>query len=286
MAIAPIGSGASVATTCPYCGVGCGLRVSRTHDGALDIAGDPRHPASLGRLCSKPAALAETLGHEDRLLYPEIAGRRVSWDEALWTVARALERVRDTHGPGALAFYLSGQLLTEDYYVANKLMKGFLGAANIDTNSRLCMASAVAAHQRAFGADAVPCSYEDLDLADLIVIVGSNTAWCHPVLFGRIQRAKASRPGLLVVTVDPRRTPTAQVSDLHLAVSPGTDAILFNGLLNYPRSLDRLDWEFLEAHVEGFAAALAAARQTAPGIPAVAQPRRKLAGSRSLSRRV
>ncbi len=250
--------------------MGCGLRVTRAPDAAITVAGDPIHPANAGWLCSKGAALAETLGPDGRLLHPEIRGARVSWDAALDAVAAGLARVRDARGPDALAFYVSGQLLTEDYYVANKLMKGFLGSANIDTNSRLCMASAVAGQQRAFGADAVPCSYEDLEQADLVVMVGSNAAWCHPVLFRRLQRAKEGRPELKVVTIDPRRTATSELSDLHLALAPGTDAILFNGLLNYLRASDRLDLEFLEMHVEGFAAALAAARATAPSVPAVA----------------
>ncbi|MFL6654719.1 MAG: molybdopterin-dependent oxidoreductase [Sulfurifustis sp.] len=261
----------NVASTCPYCGVGCGVRATRAADRTVTIAGDPLHPANFGRLCSKGAALADTLGLEDRLLYPEIDGKRVSWDTALAAVCDGLRRVRETHGPGAVAFYVSGQLLTEDYYVANKLMKGFLGTGNIDTNSRLCMASAVAGQLRAFGADAVPCSYEDLEAADLIVLVGSNTAWCHPVVFDRIRRAKEARPDMKIVSIDPRRTPTAELSDMHLALAPGTDAVLFNGLLNYLRFSDRLDLEFLEARVEGFAAAFAAARSCAPSIPIVAR---------------
>lgn len=260
-----------VATTCPYCGVGCGVRVTRRPDNTITVAGDSQHPSNFGRLCSKGSALAETLGPEDRLLYPEIRGERVSWDTALDVVAGGLREAREKYGPNSVAFYVSGQLLTEDYYVANKLMKGFIGSGNIDTNSRLCMASAVAGHQRAFGGDAVPCSYEDLEQADLLVIVGSNTAWCHPIVFNRMQRAKESRGGLKVVTVDPRRTATSGISDLHLALAPGTDAMLFNGLLNYLRQSDRLDLAFLESHVEGFASALEAARTTAPSIPAVAR---------------
>jgi assimilatory nitrate reductase catalytic subunit len=261
----------NVATTCPYCGVGCGVRVTRAADNAITVAGDPLHPANFGQLCSKGTALAETLGLEDRLLHPEIRGERVAWNVALDAVADGLRSIRAAHGSDAIAFYVSGQLLTEDYYVANKLMKGFLGSANIDTNSRLCMASAVAGQQRAFGEDVVPCSYEDLDQADLLVLVGSNTAWCHPIVFNRMQRAKEARPTLKVVTIDPRRTATNVLSDLHLALAPGTDAVLFNGLLNYLRLSDRLDLDYLESHVEGFAASLAAARATAPSVPAVAQ---------------
>ncbi len=264
-------SAGTVATTCPYCGVGCGVLASRNGDGTVAIVGDPAHPANEGRLCSKGSALAETLDLEGRLLYPEIQGRRTSWGEALDTVAQGFMHVVAAHGPQAVAFYVSGQLLTEDYYVANKLMKGFIGGGNIDTNSRLCMASTVAGHKRAFGADIVPGNYEDLALADLIVLVGSNLAWCHPVLFQRIARAKEQRPGMKIVVIDPRRTATCAIADLHLSLAPGSDSILFNGLLEHLRREDALDYAFLEAHVEGYAAALAAARVSAPSIPAVAR---------------
>src|SRR5579885_1793348 len=187
-------SATAVATTCPYCGVGCGVLAERRPDGGWRVRGDPDHPANAGRLCSKGAALAETLDLEDRLLHPELRGRRVSWNVALDHVAAEFKRIIQAHGTQAVAFYVSGQLLTEDYYVANKLMKGYLGAANIDTNSRLCMSSSVAGHQRAFGADAVPCSYADLELADLLVLVGSNAAWCHPVLWQRMLESRRARP--------------------------------------------------------------------------------------------
>src|SRR3990172_3504234 len=203
-------------TTCPYCGVGCGIQVSTAATGQISITGDPRHPANQGQLCSKGYALAETLDHEGRLLQPEIDGRTVGWDQALEEVASRFRRVIDEFGPQAVAFYVSGQLLTEDYYVANKLMKGFIGSANIDTNSRLCMASSVAGHKRAFGSDTVPGCYEDLDLADLVVLVGSNLAWCHPVLYQRIAAAKEKRPKMKIVLVDPRRTMTADIADMHL----------------------------------------------------------------------
>ncbi|HRE21764.1 MAG TPA: molybdopterin-dependent oxidoreductase, partial [Rhabdaerophilum sp.] len=195
-------------TTCPYCGVGCGVLATRARDGSVSVKGDPDHPANFGLLCSKGTALADTLSLDDRLLYPEIAGERASWDAALNLVAtRFSETIRD-HGPDAVAFYVSGQILTEDYYVANKLMKGFIGSANIDTNSRLCMASAVAAHRRAFGADTVPAIYADLEEADLVVLMGSNFAWCHPVLFQRLLQAKKAR-GTKITVIDPRRTITA-----------------------------------------------------------------------------
>ena len=262
----------SVLTTCPYCGVGCGVEVKVDEDGVM-LTGDKQHPANFGRLCSKGAALADTLvdtlDGEGRLLHPLIDGQRASWDEALNRVAEGFGRIIAQHGPDAVAFYVSGQLLTEDYYVANKLMKGYLGSANIDTNSRLCMSTAVAAHKRAFGADAVPVCYEDIEAADLVVIAGSNYAWAHPVLYQRLVAAKKARPEMRVVVVDPRRTATCDIADLHLAITPGSDAYLFNGLLNYLRIEDKVDLAYVEAHVEGFAAAFDAAR-TVSSVPAAA----------------
>jgi assimilatory nitrate reductase catalytic subunit len=260
----------AVRTTCPYCGVGCGLRAERAADGGYEIRPDPDHPANLGRVCSKGAALGETLDLDGRLLYPEIRGARASWDEALDAVAAGFARTIAAHGPDSVAFYVSGQLLTEDYYVANKLMKGFIGSANVDTNSRLCMAAAVAGYKRAFGADTVPNDYTDLEQAELIVLVGSNLAWCHPVLFQRVTAAKAANPKLKVVLIDPRRTQTAEIADLHLQIRPGTDVVLFNGLLNHLRREDALDLEFLDAHTEGFGATLRCAKESAASIPAVA----------------
>ncbi len=252
-----------IRTTCPYCGVGCGIEI----DGKL--AGDKLHPANFGRLCSKGAALADTLDHEGKLLYPQIDGDRASWDEALDRVAAGFNRVIAESGPDAVAFYVSGQILTEDYYVANKLMKGFIGSSNIDTNSRLCMASAVAAHKRAFGADAVPVCYEDVEAADLVVLAGSNYAWAHPVLYQRLAAAKRTRPEMRVVVIDPRRTATCDIADLHLAIEPGSDAHLFNGLLHHLRSVDALDLAYIEEHVEGYSTAFAAARESG-SIPRVA----------------
>ena len=259
----------SIRSTCPYCGVGCGVAVE-VSEADIKLTGDRLHPANMGRLCSKGLALADTLDHEGRLLYPLIDGRRVSWDEALDKVASGFRAVIDEHGPDAVAFYVSGQLLTEDYYLANKLMKGFIGSANIDTNSRLCMSTAVAAHKRAFGADAVPVCYEDIELADLVVLTGSNYAWAHPVLYQRLASAKKARPGMKVVVIDPRRTATCDIADLHLAIAPGADAFLFNGLLHHLRREDAIDLAYIEAHVEGYAAAFEAARSVA-SIPAVAQ---------------
>jgi assimilatory nitrate reductase catalytic subunit len=220
----------SVKTTCAYCGVGCGIFATPTGARSAEIKGDPDHPANRGKLCSKGTHLGETIGLEGRLLYPDIRGRRVGWDEALGLVADKFKQTIAEHGPDSVAFYVSGQLLTEDYYVANKLMKGFIGSGNIDTNSRLCMASAVAAHIRAFGEDVVPCSYSDLDDADLIILVGSNTAWCHPVIWQQIEAAREAR-GTKLVVIDPRRTETAERADLHLAIAPDSDISLFNGLL-------------------------------------------------------
>src|SRR5437899_6159315 len=211
----------AVRTTCAYCGVGCGIRATRecpssenasSGNKSAAIAGDPDHPANGGRLCAKGMALGETLGLEDRLLYPEIRERRVEWNEALGAVADGFADAVRAHGPDAVAFYVSGQLLTEDYYVANKLIKGFLGTANIDTNSRLCMASSVAGHKRAFGSDTVPGLYEDFELADLVVLVGSNLAWCHPVLFQRLEASRRARPSMKIVVVDPRRTETCDIA--------------------------------------------------------------------------
>jgi len=258
-----------VRTTCPYCGVGCGVIVGTDASGDWRVRGDPRHPANFGRLCSKGSALGETLDDTGRLLHPEFDGHRVSWDQALDTVADGFARVRQQHGPDAIAFYLSGQLLTEDYYVANKLMKGFLGSANADTNSRLCMSSSVAGHRRAFGADMVPGCYEDLDLADLIVLVGSNAAWCHPVLFQRMV-ANRSRRGARIVVIDPRRTATAAEADLHLAIRPGTDTTLFNGLLVHLADGGATDDTFIDASTRGLGSALHAARANAGSIEAVA----------------
>src|SRR4051795_2363761 len=207
-------------TACPYCGVGCGVLATPDGRGGAAISGDPEHPANFGRLCSKGSALGETLGLTNRLLHPMIrcdkgSMERVAWSDALDHVAHRFQHIIERDGPDAVAFYLSGQLLTEDYYVANKLMKGFLGSANVDTNSRLCMASTVAGHRRAFGEDVVPGCYEDLDQANLLVLVGSNTAWCHPVLFQRMTRNRHDR-GAKIVVIDPRRTVTGDEADLFL----------------------------------------------------------------------
>jgi assimilatory nitrate reductase catalytic subunit len=260
----------NVRTTCPYCGVGCGLLAGVT-DGVTQIRGDPEHPANRGALCSKGSALGDTVGLQGRLLRPQVRGADVEWDVALDAVAQGFRGCIEQHGPDSVAFYVSGQLLTEDYYVANKLMKGFIGSANIDTNSRLCMSSAVAAHKRAFGEDIVPTDYEDLELADLIVLVGSNLAWCHPVLYQRIRKAKELRPALRVVVIDPRRTPTCDMADLHLPLRAGTDVTLFNGLLCWLAQHQLVDRAFVDAHTRGAAQALLVAENTAGDVGAVAR---------------
>ncbi len=260
-----------IRTTCPYCGVGCGVLASVDQAGGITIKGDPDHPANYGRLCSKGAALGETLGTEGRLLYPEIEGTVHSWDNALDYTARKLQTIIAEHGPDAVAFYVSGQLLTEDYYVANKMMKGFIGSANIDTNSRLCMSSAVAAHKRAFGADSVPCAYEDLEQAELITLVGSNTAWCHPVLYQRIAQARKQNSNLKIVVIDPRKTATCEIADLHLPLAPGSDNYLFNGLLTYLDQHQYRDQGFIDASTEGLDAALDTARSQVPDVKSVAR---------------
>ena len=244
-------------STCPYCGVGCGVLLRPDAEGGLAVRGDPAHPANFGRLCSKGSALGDTVGHEERLLSPEINGQPASWDMALSLVAERFAAVVAEHGPDAAAFYVSGQLLTEDYYVANKLMKGFIGSANIDTNSRLCMASTVAGHKRAFGTDTVPGTYEDLEEADLVVLVGSNLAWCHPVLHQRLMAARAER-GTKIIVIDPRRTASCEGADLHLPLAPGSDVALFNKLLSRIAERDKLDPDFLR-HVDGAEDAIAAA---------------------------
>ena len=249
----------AVRSTCPYCGVGCGVLLRPDGAGGLAVEGDPDHPANRGRLCSKGSALAETLGTGHRVTAPRVDGQETDWDTALDHVAGRFAQTIARHGSDSVAFYVSGQMLTEDYYVANKLMKGFIGSANIDTNSRLCMSSTVAGHRRAFGADTVPGTYDDLDEADLVVLVGSNLAWCHPILHQRLLAARAAR-GTKLVVIDPRRTASCDGADLHLALRAGSDVALFNTLLAGIESRGALDRAYLDAHVDGADDALAAAR--------------------------
>ncbi len=260
-------------TTCAYCGVGCGIKATVT-DAAkriVTIQGDTEHPANFGRLCSKGSSLGETISLEGRLLQPTINGQAVSWPTAISKVATDFKRIIAEHGPDAVAFYVSGQLLTEDYYVANKLMKGYMGSGNIDTNSRLCMSSAVAGHKRAFGADTVPASYEDFDFADLIVLVGSNTAWCHPIVFQRIKAIKAERPALKIVVIDPRETATNEIADLHLPIKAGTDVLLFNALLADIAAKGVTDSDFINQHTKGWSETLTAAKKDVGDSRTVAQ---------------
>ena len=258
-----------IKTTCPYCGVGCGVVVAPDGSGGATVTGDADHPANYGRLCVKGAALGETIGLEGRLLYPSIHRQRATWNQASTFIADGLRRTLEKHGAGAIAFYLSGQLLTEDYYVANKFAKGFIGTPHVDTNSRLCMASSVAGHRRAFGSDTVPNTYEDIDEADLIILVGSNAAWCHPVLYQRMQKARETR-GAVIVNIDPRITATSAGADLSLPIAAGMDGVLFSFLLSELARRQATDRSFISAHTSGFDAALARAREIAPDLSSVA----------------
>ncbi|HEY4028938.1 MAG TPA: molybdopterin-dependent oxidoreductase [Caulobacteraceae bacterium] len=257
----------AVRTTCPYCGVGCGVS-ARAEGRELVVGGDVAHPANAGRLCSKGTALGATVGLEGRLLEPMIGKRTVDWAAAIQHVASGFRKAIAEHGPDSVAFYVSGQLLTEDYYAANKLMKGFIGSGNIDTNSRLCMSSAVAAHKQAFGADLVPGCYEDLELADLVVFSGHNAAFTHPVLFRRMEAAKAR--GQKQVVIDPRRTDTAEGCDLHLPIAPQSDVRLWNGLLADLIRRGAVDRPYIAAHVSGFDLAEQALAKADQSVAAVA----------------
>ncbi|WP_440823838.1 molybdopterin-dependent oxidoreductase [Psychrobacter cryohalolentis] len=279
----------TIRTTCPYCGVGCGVLASVNATGVVSVKGDPEHPANFGKLCSKGSALAQTLGSERRLTEPYYQNKLASmaqqqpitYDSHAYSATAALNnlastvptdwngvlndiatRLNDTiakHGRDSIMFYVSGQLLTEDYYVANKFIKGFIGNNNIDSNSRLCMSSAVAGHKRAFGADLVPGNYDDLESCDLLVLVGSNMAWCHPILFGRFLAAKKADPSKKLIVIDPRRTDSCEFADLHLPIAAGTDTHLYNGLLHYLKQHDCADTGYIE-HAHGIDDALAAAK--------------------------
>ncbi len=260
-----------VHTTCPYCGVGCGIKaLVDKHRHQLEIQGDPDHPANFGRLCSKGSALAETIDLTTRLLEPVVYGRTCSWSEALDMVADSFLSIISQYGPDAVAIYASGQLLTEDYYVANKLMKGFVGSGNIDSNSRLCMSSAVAGYKRAFGSDTVPGCYEDYEQAEMIVLIGANSAWCHPVSFQRIRAARENNPHLKVVVIDPRRTASCDIADLHLPLAIGSDATLFNGLLSYLHQHGAIDDCYIREHTQGWDKTLASALDSSADIQTVA----------------
>ncbi|MDR9826829.1 nitrate reductase [Vibrio sp. FNV 38] len=254
-----------IKTTCAYCGVGCGVEARPTLSGELEVRGDKEHPSNFGKLCTKGAALGETVIQDGRLLEPTLRSKdseqSLSWPDATALVAKKFTETIAEHGPDSVAFYVSGQLLTEDYYVANKLIKGFMGTANIDSNSRLCMASSVVGHKRAFGSDTVPVCYEDLEKAQLVVLTGSNLAWCHPVLFQRLRSAKQDNPDLKVVVIDPRETETSAIADLHLSIHSGSDVALFNGLLSYLSEHGHIDQDFIEQFTNQAEQAIAVAQQ-------------------------
>ncbi|SEC09279.1 assimilatory nitrate reductase (NADH) alpha subunit apoprotein [Pseudomonas mohnii] len=245
------------ASTCCYCGVGCGVLIEHDGERILGVSGDPAHPANFGKLCSKGSTLHLTGDLSARALYPalrlgkSLARSRTDWDTALDHAASVFARTIAEHGPDSVAFYISGQLLTEDYYAFNKLARALVGTNNIDSNSRLCMSSAVVGYKRSLGADAPPCSYEDLESSDCVMIVGSNMAYAHPVLFRRLEEAKSSRPQMKVIVIDPRRTDTCDLADLHLAILPGTDVALFHGILHLLLWENRVDHDFIKAHTQG-----------------------------------
>jgi ferredoxin-nitrate reductase len=283
----------SVRTGCPYCGTGCGLIADVARGRITGVRGDPEHPVSRGATCRKPLRLPEALSAPDRATQPLWRASRDarweprSWRQAIAHLTRALRDAAERHGPDAIALYVSGQLLTEDYYVATKLAKGFLGTNNVDSNSRLCMSSAVAGYTGALGSDGPPPSYADLDAADCLLVLGSNTAACHPIVWSRIVRRQAA--GATVIVVDPRRTPTAEMADLHLQVRPGADLPLLSAMLQVLDAEDLVDRQFLERHTTGAGEALAAAREWPPerasevcGVPAaqIAEAARRFGGAR------
>jgi assimilatory nitrate reductase catalytic subunit len=249
-----------VSSVCCYCGTGCGVLIETDSGKITGVRGDPAHPANRGKLCTKGATLALSAQASGRALYPELRAdkdsprRRLSWDTALDLVAGRFRALIEEHGPDAVAFYISGQLTTEAYYVFNKLAKGLIGTNNVDTNSRLCMSSAVAGYKATLGADAPPGCYEDIDHAGTIFIAGSNTAYAHPILFRRIEEARKANPELRLIVVDPRRTDTADEADLHLAILPGTDVALYHAMLNVMLWEERIDRDYLAAHTEGWEA--------------------------------
>ena len=265
-------------STCPYCGVGCGVVIESRGGDITGVRGDPDHPANFGRLCTKGSTLALTatavVTRQTRLLYPmrrehrHEAPKRVSWDSALDFAAAGFADIIRDHGPDAVGFYISGQLLTEDYYVFNKLAKGLIGTNNVDTNSRLCMSSAVAGYKQTLGADAPPTCYDDVNHAQCIFIVGSNTAYAHPILFRRIEDAKAANPALKIIYCDPRRTDTAEIADLYLAIQPGTDVSLFNGMLHIMLWEGWTDNAWIAAHTTGFEALKTTVRDYTPDLVA------------------
>jgi assimilatory nitrate reductase catalytic subunit len=266
---------------CPYCGVGCGVIIETADQRIVNVRGDPDHPANFGSLCSKGSTLHLTAEPRARALHPELRRQRalprqrVDWDDALDFAADRFARIIAQDGPDSVAFYVSGQLLTEDYYVFNKLAKGLIGTNNIDTNSRLCMSSAVTGYKLSLGADAPPACYEDIDHAQCVFVAGSNLAFAHPILYRRVEDARARNPQMKVIVVDPRRTETAALADLHLALLPGTDVALFNGVLHVLLWEGLCDHAFIRGHTEGFDALKALVAEYTPkataqicGVPA------------------
>jgi assimilatory nitrate reductase catalytic subunit len=265
---------AETRSTCPYCGVGCGVIIESQGAQITGVRGDPDHPANFGRLCTKGSTLHQTAAApitlQARLLQPshranrDAAPRAVSWDTALELASGQFARVVRDHGPDAVGFYISGQLLTEDYYVFNKLAKGLIGTNNIDTNSRLCMSSAVAGYKATLGADAPPACYDDLKDTTTLFITGSNTAWAHPILYRRIEDARAANPAMKIIVADPRRTDTAGAADLHLPILPGTDVALYHGMLHVMLWEGLVDMAYIAAHTHGFEALRNRVRDYAP----------------------
>ncbi|MDI6750085.1 MAG: molybdopterin-dependent oxidoreductase [Rhodocyclaceae bacterium] len=263
-------------SVCCYCGTGCGVIIQAAGDRIVGVRGDPDHPANFGKLCSKGNTLHLSAVRTGRATVPLLRESRTvlpaptSWDNALEVAAERFAAIIHEHGPDAVAFYVSGQLLTEDYYVFNKLARALVGTNNIDSNSRLCMSSAVAAYKATLGSDAVPCCYEDIDLADLILIAGSNTAYAHPIVFRRIEAAREKNPDLKLIVVDPRRTDTAAAADLHLAIAPGSDALLYSAMLHVLLWEGLADNAFIQAHTSGFDALRAQLAELTPGAVAAA----------------
>ena len=295
---------AETRSTCPYCGVGCGVLIAADGSAITGVRGDPAHPANFGRLCSKGATLHLSATPEvlqrARALHPEMrlardtARQRAPWDQTLDHLAARFADIVARHGADSVGFYISGQLLTEDYYVFNKLVKGLLGTNNLDSNSRLCMSSAVVGYKRAFGADAPPVCYDDLAQADCLFIAGSNTAWAHPIVFRRIEDARRQRPAMKIVVVDPRRTETAEIADLHLQIEPGTDVALFHGMLHVMLREGLVDAAFIAASTQGFEALRERVRDFTPALSAqicgvpeeqVVQAARWFAGARGAGAR-
>ncbi len=248
-------------TICSYCGVGCGILVEQDSKGNISVEGDPDYPVNKGMLCSKGKNLNYVAQDtSDRILYPEMRWsrnhplQRTDWDMAMDRAASVFKSIIEKHGPDSVGFYVSGQCMTEEYYLVNKLTKGFIGTNNIDTNSRLCMSSAVAGYKKLVGEDSVPISYEDIELADCFLIAGANMAWCHPILFRRIENHKEQHPNVKIIVVDPRKTQTCAAADLHLQILPGTDVILFNAIARWLIEKKKIDKSFIRDHTSNFEA--------------------------------